>query len=335
MSLPQPYDRWLVELVGGPLPQEARATCHDCVMCGPEVHGGTFHPQTRCCTYVPRLPNYQVGRVLEDTDPTAAEGRAGVLRRLAGPGGISPLGIEVTEDIQALYDRIVAENGFGRTGELRCPHHLDDGRCGVWKYRNGICATWFCLHEDGALAQRFWDATQRLFTEVERAIGFYVARCVRYPEGVVDDRAADDALYAGDWGPWAGRPADFYRACARVFMSLSWTRVRQLGGNHLNRICDEVRSLYTARTAPLPARLWSNQAAWEGPVLGEKVYAYSSVDYVKVPQDVMDNIELFDGRRVTDVLTQMAELGVHVDPDLLRQLRAFEVLVPDAPTRDA
>ena len=142
MGLPSPYEDWLVAITGAPLPREERATCHDCAMCAPDAPGGTFHPVTRCCTYVPRIPNFMLGRILADTDPAAEEGRATVLRRLASGHGLSPLGLEVVGADQAAYEKVIEEQSFGRSDELRCPHHLSDGRCGIWKHRNGICATW-------------------------------------------------------------------------------------------------------------------------------------------------------------------------------------------------
>ena len=38
-----------------------------------------FEPSTKCCTFLPELPNFLVGAMLADTDPAAAEGRASVI----------------------------------------------------------------------------------------------------------------------------------------------------------------------------------------------------------------------------------------------------------------
>jgi hypothetical protein len=33
-----------------------------------------FHPETKCCTYIPALPNFLVGRIVEDDDPCSWPG---------------------------------------------------------------------------------------------------------------------------------------------------------------------------------------------------------------------------------------------------------------------
>ena len=83
--LPPLYARWTDELLGGPIPAETRATCLDCAMwvkegrnpaaydpfTGQEI---SFLPSTKCCTYVPSLPNFLAGGVLLDEDPAVAPG---------------------------------------------------------------------------------------------------------------------------------------------------------------------------------------------------------------------------------------------------------------------
>src|SRR5262245_29498225 len=78
--LPPLYARWFDELLGGDIPSESRATCNDCAMCDSEGDhqkpGSTlFNPESKCCTYLPRLPNYLVGMILADDDPAIAAGR--------------------------------------------------------------------------------------------------------------------------------------------------------------------------------------------------------------------------------------------------------------------
>ena len=71
--LPHLYARWTAELLAGPIPREERATCENCAMCAPpgeedDPQSHVFDPATKCCTYVPDLPNFLVGRILSPDD---------------------------------------------------------------------------------------------------------------------------------------------------------------------------------------------------------------------------------------------------------------------------
>src|SRR5258706_6959334 len=94
--LPPLYAAWIDQLLGGSIPQETDATCDDCAMLPdvgqtPEASGVFFNPETKCCSYVPQLPNYLVGRILNDNDPAFARGRASVETRLNAGVAVSPL----------------------------------------------------------------------------------------------------------------------------------------------------------------------------------------------------------------------------------------------------
>ena len=47
------------------------------------------------------------------------------------------------------------------------------GRCGVWKNRHAVCATWFCKHERGAFGSRAWRALQGLFQSLEDELALW------------------------------------------------------------------------------------------------------------------------------------------------------------------
>src|SRR5512134_3109981 len=97
--LPALYAGWFDDLLGSEIPSETRATCHDCAMCesdGDHQNRGSklFNPQSKCCTYLPRLPNFLVGMILKDQDPAMTSGRASVETRLQAGLGVTPLGLE-------------------------------------------------------------------------------------------------------------------------------------------------------------------------------------------------------------------------------------------------
>src|SRR5262249_54047658 len=149
--LPPLYATWIDQLLGARIPAETDATCDDCAMCAPAGTASQstaemfYNPDTKCCTYVPTLPNYLVGRILRDDDPAFAAGRKTVETRLENGVAVTPLGLGMFPVFGLLY-RQTAEQTFGRSKSLLCPHFMAEagGRCGVWKHRAAVCATWYC-----------------------------------------------------------------------------------------------------------------------------------------------------------------------------------------------
>src|SRR4051812_29785332 len=126
--LPPLYARWLEELGCGPLPEEREATCSDCAMCSDDPHavGEFFDPHTKCCTYVPELFNFLVGRVLADesADPVARRGRKSVVKRIRDADGVTPLGLGRPRAHLSLYRQ--SSDAFGHAQSMRCPHYVDE-----------------------------------------------------------------------------------------------------------------------------------------------------------------------------------------------------------------
>lgn len=173
--IPAPYQSLATEALGCELPEEKIATCGQCVMLpkagSPERAGRTwFEGSTKCCTYLPRLPNFVVGRILRDTDPELAPGRKSVSGRIAAREAVTPLGLGQTADFQQRY----LPEKFGADTTLRCPHYLQEaGGCAIWRYREPVCATYFCIHERGERGDAFWAALRDFLTCADRAVALH------------------------------------------------------------------------------------------------------------------------------------------------------------------
>jgi len=60
-----------------------------------------------------------------------------------------------------------------------------------------------------------------------------------------------------------------------------------------------------------------------------RVSTYSGYDPLDVPNQVMELLPYFDGRQTADVLAAIAEeRGIRLEPDLVRKLVDFVLLVP-------
>src|SRR5688572_25688607 len=135
--LPPLYSKWIADVVPGPLPDETRATCSDCAMCS-ENEAIPFDARTKCCTYVPSIPNFLVGKILEN--------KIAVFESNLNLAQVCPQGVWPNEEFTKEYHP--ASPLFGRNLDWRCPYYLheQDGLCGIWQHRNARCATWFCKH---------------------------------------------------------------------------------------------------------------------------------------------------------------------------------------------
>ncbi len=60
-----------------------------------------FAPDTKCCTFNPRIPNYMTGVILSDTDPALEEGMRRIRARIGSGEGIFPNGVYPTRRYRA------------------------------------------------------------------------------------------------------------------------------------------------------------------------------------------------------------------------------------------
>ena len=344
-SLPPLYAPWIGEALGGPLPEERFATCSACAMCEPTAAKAAtasltlFDPATKCCTYVPTLPNFLVGLILKDDDPTAITGRTSIERRIAAGIGVTPLGLQSDPQYALIYKHAAGEL-FGRAAGLRCPHYLpaDGGQCGIWRHRNAVCATWFCKHERGRVGKRFWDALLQLLTLVERHLGLWAAGELGEP---IDGLGPALLPYYATALPgprscwsqhWAGHAAEFYLESARLVEPLGWTKVREIGGPELALVVGKLRAAFWAIQADeVPGYLRLGAVGSIGRDDGSAALTgYSSNDMLLLPKPLADALERFDGRRLTDrVSTEIgSQVGSSLDRATVRRLVDFGVLVP-------
>jgi hypothetical protein len=304
-------ERWMLEAFGPRFPPEPRATCDACVMCGPSPLGIDLHPrfvpELKCCTYPPVLANYLVGRALGEEAPGGgpSEGARRLRAQVADRVGLTPFGLEPSPRRDAAYR--AHPEGFGRDPSLACSY-LVDGRCVIWAHRNAVCQAFFCVHDAGVLAARAFTLVTRLLRFAEDALAAdHVAALLGHPAalsacfddlgrrrslplgelpGWVDpDGVVSEALHERLWGPWLGREAEFFRACAERAEGLSWADVRRVGGVGLAALEAKLREALDRRDGPVPLRLVGAtpgvDVSWSETLSGDVLAAH--VDDVRDP----------------------------------------------------
>ncbi|MEZ4450377.1 MAG: hypothetical protein R3B09_12940 [Nannocystaceae bacterium] len=329
MTLPALQAGWIRAILGDvDLAVERAATCDTCSMCGEAAPpGGAFDPTTKCCTYVPALPNFLAGAILAATGPGSLSARLGLRARMADPRALTPHGVDPTPDEKSRYAALVAADRFGRDASLRCPHHLPDGGCGIWRHRNATCATWFCRHTRGATGERFWEALGRALTAIELELCHHLAR------EILDDTPAtpvDDPEALPEWESWRGREEAYYRRAAARVAAMTPADVLAIAEPGAAEAIAGLRAAYAA---------WVDEPAIDRLVVGTfreverrggeaRLLGYSEIDVVHAPAGLVDRLGRFDGRPTAAVADELAQEGVEVDPATLRRLVDFGVLVP-------
>jgi hypothetical protein len=343
--MPLLYARWMPQLLAAPIPQESQATCADCAMCR---HGDDDVPQaaffdarTKCCTYVPAIPNFLVGAILIDTDPDLAHGRTSVAERIARRVAVSPWGLRQPVAFKLVY----GHETFGRAPAIRCPHYVEDyGGCGIWKQRPGVCATWFCKHVRGEVGLEFWTRLARLLREVESELALWCVTELQAgsadlsalllepserPDAAELDGPVDDALYRRLWGSWIGREAEFYAQSASLVQSLEWHAVANRCGPRVRMLASQVGDAYAALVSDaIPERLTFGRLELLGASPGSyRVASYSPTDPLQMSAPLLRVLPHFDGRAIGTVMEEIrAEHGATIGHTLLRRLVDFGIL---------
>lgn len=345
-TLPVLARRWLDAALPGPLPDEPHATCSACALAPPEGHVARaderyFDPRLKCCTFIPSLPNFLVGGALR------GPGRARIAARIARGVGVSPLGLEPSER-EALLAR-EGRAGFGHAHALRCPYLDEDGRCQIWAHRNAVCATWFCRHARGLVAERLWRAAKRYLSAAERAVALHCAMVVDVGDAalalLLEPSHAPRPLAAHEcderpppgrapllWGRWYGQEAAFFEACAEEAAGVDGVRLHAIGGAALAahaRALQAAWALAADEGLPPRTRLGALRihALRDGVVTVE---GYSEYDLLDVPEALLAALPCFDGAAVAEALARASdERGLQITPALVRRLLDHGLLVAD------
>lgn len=365
-ALPPLYTAWMEDLLQAPIEEESEATCSDCVMCvtkqtkrTPDDH--LFNLHTKCCTYIPRVPNFLVGKILLDNDPSAAKGRAAFEAYLRDRADVRPQGLFPHNDFVKNYSS--DPQVFGRNQDMKCPFYLEEegGLCGIWKHRTAICSTWFCKHVRGDTGKQFWKRVENLLGAVQISLSHWCMhqleagteefrRCFPYSEEpdmfALFDRQIfyyENALFnqmkdpsaflefrQRIWGKWFEKESEYFEACARLVAPLRWKEVLSIGTAPIARLANEVKAAFGAiAIKEVPQVL--HPGTFKVVDLDEievRVWSYSEFDTVDLPKSILPLIAYFDGSPTTQVLNRIEkDSGVRLESDLLRKLIDFKVLV--------
>lgn len=331
MALPGLQAGWAAALLGeAALPSEGRATCEACPMCsGAAPPGRGFGAASKCCTYVPALPNFLAGAILAAEGPGSLQAKVSLRARMADRRCLTPHGVDPSPEEKERYAAVVAAGMFGRDPTLRCPHYLPgSGGCGIWRQRNSVCATWFCRHERGAAGERFWQALERALTAIELELCHHCA-CVLLA-GVEAPADAEEADEVPEWAAFRGREEAYYREAAGLVAAMSPAEVLAIAAEGAGEAIAGLRAAHAALVAgPALDRLVVGTFAEVGREGDEaRLLGYSEIDAVGVPAALVDALAAFDGRPTATVVAALAAAGVEVDAGTLRRLVDFGVLVP-------
>ncbi len=348
--LPPLYAGWLKAALQGPIPREKKATCSECPMVDAtdELSDNVrFSSLTKCCTFVPHIPNYLVGAVLMAQEETA-RGYDSIVDRIAMSVGVTPLGLNRPPVFDLIY-RAGGNKLFGRSPTMRCPHYVDEagGRCGIWKQRNAVCTTWFCRHLRGQTGLSFWNAILRLLSQVEQELSVWcclkmgvephlLCHALEDPRRDKDDILAEELVskspqsHAALWGDWAGREQDFYVGCARLVEPLEWGDVVSLCGPELRARLGALQLAHRAvQSQDLPARLKLSPTRIEQ-LDGERVrvVGYRPYDALILTRAVWLELFHFNGADTTSVLAALSPTvsAALMNDGLLQRLVDYRVL---------
>ena len=355
-TLPPIYALWIEELLRAPIPDETEATCLDCAMCTTkDVHrtqaDHLFHNKTKCCTYFPAVPNFLTGKILLDQDPSFSVGRLRFLGQLFMFTVVTPLGVLPPPAENARYGAF--QKDFGQNPDLRCPYFIEEGGlCGIWKYRNANCSTWFCKHVRGQTGLHFWRALKDLLHKVEEKLSVW---CIHELTAGNEDfrqlfplqdsdletfqkqqafyydisKVSSESLQRQIWGKWFGAERSFFEQCSRSIDVLNWKKIAEIGGPEISRAARHLTDCFAKLTGSNLPKCMKAAAIRSVHLNSGKVRAwgYSRYDPIDLPQSIYDALEVFDGSATAIVLERLRiERGLRMTDEWLKKLCDFGIL---------
>ncbi|MEP7121145.1 MAG: hypothetical protein ABJE95_09555 [Byssovorax sp.] len=347
--LPGLYQPLLPAVFDTEVPAEPKATCSTCAMCPPKdappaaADVTYFRPDSKCCTFEPRLPSYLVGAILADERPDLAEGRRRVRAKIAAKSGATPQWLAPPARREVLMGA-GWRHGFGRSLLLLCPYfESDGGLCTIWRHREAVCSTFFCKYDSAADGEQFWRSVRALVGYVERVLSLHVTRELipGYEPPVttrdltleeLEDRAPSERDYQALWGAWAFREEELYLRAYELVRGLDRPRFQAiLADAEYEKRSATMTAAHTRITSPaLPRHLMPRPDLVARPTDGGVlVTTYSRYEPLLLTEALHDVVQAFGGGgTVAEVRERLLrEEGIDVPEELLQGLYQYRVLV--------
>jgi Fe-S-cluster containining protein len=346
--LPELYQPLLPEVFDTLAPTESKATCASCAMCAPKDAAPAapdvtyFRPDTKCCTFEPRLPNYLVGAILADDRPDMAEGRRRVRAKIAARSGATPQWLAPPARREVLFGASW-RNAFGRSLVLLCPYYESNGGlCTIWRHREAVCSTFFCKYDAAADGEQFWKSVRGLVGYVERLVSLHVTRAIlpgyqpRIDQGMtleeLEDRSPSEADHQALWGAYAGREEELYLQAYERVRGLDRAGFQAiLADDEYARREAQMTDAHATLTSPrLPVRLVPRSDLVARPADGGVlVTTYSRYEPLLLTEALYDVVQAFGGEgTVAEVRERLLrDEGLDVPEELLHGLHQYRVLV--------
>jgi len=140
---------------------ERKSSCFDC----PQVKASGFHPSVRCCTYIPRIPNFLLGMSL------FATGTQQMVADFIAAGHAIPEGSQHSHlQLIASLEHISPSHN-SQANSVVCPFlDLNSKQCRMYAFRNGVCSSFFCIHDQKIEGLEFWEHLQDFVSQIETAL---------------------------------------------------------------------------------------------------------------------------------------------------------------------
>lgn len=159
-QVPAIYQRVLPSMLLDLDPVETKATCDACAMAPGRTRTKIkYQADLKCCTFHPWLPNFAVGALLRQENPSPVIRQKIRDRHYALPIGIAPP-LKYQVDFNARV-----EQDFGNRADWLCPYYdRERNLCGVWRHRGSVCTSFYCKSDQGKDGKRFWRSFEDLLS---------------------------------------------------------------------------------------------------------------------------------------------------------------------------
>lgn len=134
--------------------------CHPCAM----SVVGKYAANLKCCTFIPWVPNYVLGLLLEkskiDTQGLSKDSRLLLL----------PVGLVPHPDFREEYLKNKAK-GFGVRRDWLCPFfETKSASCSIWEFRPSVCVGHWCEEIDLGDTKSQWETLEEKLFQVETVL---------------------------------------------------------------------------------------------------------------------------------------------------------------------